>query len=110
MKDVETAAKWKDRDSTEVSTEEMRPSLSTLDTNIRRLWNSLPPCTALMMITGSGDPREMSRLHAKRRLYDTELKEKKWADIQVKWMDEDQQDYALAVDKARTGLGFVVIK
>jgi len=110
MKDVEMAAKWKDNDSTEVSVEEMEPVLAQLDENISRLWRALPPCTALMVITGSGDPREMSRLHAKKRLYDSELKMKKWDDIPVKWMDEDQQAYTLAVDKARTGLGFIAIK
>lgn len=110
MKDLETTAKWKDYESLEVSEEEMEPALLRFDKNIHRLWESLPPCTALMVITGSGDPREMSRLHAKRKLYDTELKEKKWDDVSVKWMDEDQQAYILAVDKARTGLGFVAIK
>lgn len=110
MKDVEVAAKWKDSDSTEVSTDEMKPVLAGLDENISRLWEALPPCTALMVISGSGDPREMSRLHAKKRLYDSELKVKKWDDVTVKWMDEDQQAYTLAVDKARTGLGFITIK
>ena len=110
MKEVENAAKWKDNDSVEVSTEEMEPVLTGFDENISRLWEALPPCTALMVITGSGDPREMSRLHAKKRFYDSELRVKKWDDVTVKWMDEDQQAYALAVDKARTGLGFIAIK
>jgi len=110
MKDVETTAKWKDNNSTEISTEEMESALERFDSNIHRLWEGLPSCTALMVITGSGDPREMSRLHAKKKLYDAELKEKKWDDVSVKWMDEDQQAYTLAVDKARTGLGFVAIK
>ena len=109
MKDVEMAAKWKDPDSTEVSTKAMGPVLSRLDDNISRLWQALPPCTALMVVTGSGDPREMSRLHAKRKLYDAELKEQEWDNIEVKWMDEDRQAYSLAVEKARTGLGFVAI-
>ena len=110
MKDLETTAKWRDYDSTEVAAEEMKSALEKLDANIHRLWEALPPCTALMMITGSGDPREMSRLHAKRKLYDEELKKKAWDNIEVKWMDEDRQAYTLAVDKARTGLGFVAIQ
>jgi RNA exonuclease 1 len=110
MKEVETAAHWKDNDSEEASQEEMEPALFQLDANLKRLWEALPPCTALMVITGSGDPREMSRLFAKKRTYEAELKMKKWDNIEVKWMDADLQAYTLAVDKARTGLGFVVIK
>ena len=110
MKDLESVSKWKDNDSTEVTAEEMEPALERFDGNLHRLWEALPPCTALMVITGSGDPREMSRLYSKKKLYDAELKKKKWDDIQVKWMDGDQQAYSLAVDKARTGLGFVAIK
>jgi RNA exonuclease 1 len=111
MKDVESIARWKDNDYTDVVTrEEMESVLRRFDMNILRLWEGLPPCTALMVITGSGDPRDMSRLHVKKRLYDAELKQKKWDDIQVQWMDKDQQAFTLAVDKARTGLGFVAIK
>jgi RNA exonuclease 1 len=110
MKDLENSAKWKDVDSGEVTEEEMQPALARFDVNIQRLWEELPPCTSLMVITGSGDPREMSRLFAKKKTYDAELKVKKYDDCQVKWLDEDQQNYNLAVDKARTGLGFVTIK
>jgi RNA exonuclease 1 len=111
MKDLETVSKWKDFTSEENPTDEdLRRALQKFDDNIKRLWDELPPCTALMVITGSGDPREMSRLFARRKEYEKQLKEKKWDDIQVKWMDEDQQAYTLAVDKARTGLAFVAIK
>jgi RNA exonuclease 1 len=110
MKDVETAARWKEYDSDEVPSTEMEPVLLQLDANLKKLWEKLPQCTALIVITGSGDPREMSRLFSKRRTYETELKVKKWDDIEVKWMDTDVQAYTLAVDKARTGLGFVAIK
>ena len=111
MKELEIVSKWKDITSRENPTEEdFTRALRKFDENIKRLWDGLPPCTALMVITGSGDPREMSRLFARRKEYEKQLKEKKWDDIEVKWMDEDQQAYTLAVDKARTGLAFVGIK
>jgi RNA exonuclease 1 len=111
LKDLETVTKWKDiTTTTEASPEEISPALEKFDENVKRLWDGLPPCTALMVITGSGDPREMSRLFARRKEYELNLKVKKWDDIEVKWMDEDQQAYTLAVDKARTGLAFVAIK
>jgi RNA exonuclease 1 len=108
MKEVEAAAKWKDNDSPVTPLEEMAPVLGKFDANIQRLWDGLPACTALMVITGSGDPRDMSRLFAKRKLYEEE--KKLGGDVQVQWMDADQQAYTLAVDKARTGLAFVAIK
>jgi RNA exonuclease 1 len=110
MKDIENIAGWKDNNSREQSVEDMADAMARFDANIQRLWDGLPPCTALMVISGSGDPREMSRLYAKKRTYETELKEKKYDDIQEKWMDADQQGFILAVDKARTGVGFVAIK
>lgn len=110
MKDVEAAAKWKGLDSTDVNASEMDLVLEEFDAHIERLWGALPPCTALMIITGSGDPREMSKLFAKKKRYEEEYKTKKYDDIQEKWMDGDQQAYMLAVDQARTGLGFIAIK
>lgn len=110
MRDVEIVVGWKDNDSTDATAAEMEPVLKQFDANIERLWDALPPCTALMVVTGSGDPREMTRLYSKRKLYEAELKVKPYDDIQNKWMDEDQQAYTLAVDKARTGLGFIAIK
>jgi len=110
MKDVENAAKWKDDESVNVAEEELQHALSKFDANLQRLWEGLPPCTALMVITGSGDPREMSRLFAKKKTYEAELRVKQYDDCQVKWMDDDQQAYTLAVDKARTGLGFITVK
>jgi len=110
LKDVENAAKWKDSCSSETTEEDMEPALMRFDANIHRLWEGLPPCTALMVVSGSGDPREMSRLFAKKKNYEAELKVKRYDDIQVKWMDEDQQAYTMAVDTARTGLGFINIK
>lgn len=107
MKEVEAAAKWKDNDSVVTPSEEMVPVLQKFDDHIQRLWAGLSPCTALMVVTGSGDPRDMSRLFSKRKLYE---EQKKAGNVQVQWTDADHQAYSLAVDKARTGLGFVAIK
>lgn len=107
MKQVEISSKWKDYDSVVTSQEEIAPVLDTFDGNIQRLWDGLSPCTALMVVTGSGDPRDMSRLFAKRKLYEEQTKS---GNVQIHWTDADQQAYTLAVDKARTGLAFVAIK
>jgi RNA exonuclease 1 len=110
MKEVETAAGWKDNDSSEQSADDIADTLAGFDSNIQRVWDGLSPCTALMVISGSGDPRQMSRLYSKRRAYDEELRTKPNGDIQVRWMGADQEAFTMDIDKARTGVGFVAIK
>ena len=112
MSDVETAAKWKDNESVSVPAEDLAAALAQFDKNIQRLWDVLPPCTALTVVSGSGDPRDMARLHAKKRNYDVALKQGRERELQEKdiWKDEDSQAYTLALDRAKTGLGFVAIK
>ena len=89
----------------------------TLDTAIadltRRLTQihaSLPPCTALIVFSGSGDPREMSRLQAMHLQYRREFNVKKWDQLSVKWTDNEAQALRRAVRQARNGIGFVGVK
>jgi RNA exonuclease len=100
MKDVESASQWKDYDSAGHNEQKMRGALTALDNSIRRLWEELPPCSGVILVSGSGDPREMSRLFAR----------KKVADIHGEWTDDDQRQYVAAVDTARTGAGFIAVK
>ena len=98
-------------DDVERQTEDkMKVALAEFDENIARLWDSLPACTALMVISGTGDATEMTRLYAKKKIYDAELKGKSWDAIKEKWSSDDLEALNFAVDKARTGLGFIAIK
>jgi RNA exonuclease 1 len=108
-RELEIASKWRD-DESEPTKEEMDTVLAKFDANIQRLWDALPPCTALMVISGTGDPRDMSKLLAKKKRVQDEFQKKKWDDLSVQWTDVEAQAYNVAVDKARTGLAFVAIK
>jgi RNA exonuclease 1 len=112
MTDVETATKWKVNDSLPVPTTQLAPALTQFDESIKRLWDALPPCTALMVLSGSGDPRDMVRLHTKRRNWEIAGKEGREKELPEgdRWTDEDDHAYTLALDKAKNGLGFVAIK
>jgi RNA exonuclease 1 len=70
----------------------------------------LPPCTAFIIYSGSGDPREMSRLQTMQATFKREYKIKKWDELSVKWTDVEEQALKKAAKVARDGVGFVGVK
>jgi RNA exonuclease 1 len=86
--------------------------LAQLTARLERIYASLPPCTALIVLSGTGDPREMSRLqsqHAQwRREYNTPGNN--WDKLSVKWTDVEDQALRRATVRARQGIGFLVVK
>ena len=78
-------------------------------TNIKTIRDFLPPCTLLIVYSGTGDPREMARLQEMHRTYKREFTIKKWDELSVKWTDEEEQALKSAYRKARDGLGFMTI-
>ncbi|KAH7137274.1 hypothetical protein B0J13DRAFT_559380 [Dactylonectria estremocensis] len=90
----------------------LEQALARLTERLTRIHESLPPCTAFILYSGSGDPREMSRLQqvqAKwRKEYNTPGK--KWDELSVKWTDVEEQALKAAVRRARSGIGFVNVK
>ncbi|KZF23686.1 hypothetical protein L228DRAFT_238219 [Xylona heveae TC161] len=78
--------------------------------HIRQIYDSLPPCTAFIVYSGTGDPHEASRLQALQQQFKREFQIKKWDQLSVKWTDTEEQALHRAVRKARAGIGFVVVK
>lgn len=81
-----------------------------LTSRIRRIYESLPPCTAFIIYSGSGDPREMARLQAVNQQFRKEYRVKKWDELSVKWTDIEDRALKAAANQARRGIGFVAIK
>ncbi len=77
--------------------------------HIKTVREFLPPCTLLVVYSGTGDPREMSRLHEMQRTFKQEYASKKWDELSVKWTDAEEQALRSACRTARQGLGFVKI-
>ena len=69
----------------------------------------LPPCTLLVVYSGTGDPREMGRLQEMQRTFKREYATKKWDELSVKWTDREEQALRAACKVARQGVGFVSI-
>ena len=83
---------------------------SALSSRIHAIYESLPPCTAFIIYSGSGDPREMSRLQAMQTTFKREFRIKKWDQLSVKWSDLEEQALRKAVREARDGIGFITVK
>jgi RNA exonuclease 1 len=80
-------------------------------TDITRIYESLPPCTMFIVYTGTGDPREVSRLQGMHRTYREEFNSRKpWDELTVKWTDTEEQALKKACERAREGCGFMCVK
>lgn len=78
--------------------------------HIASIYASLPPCTLIIVYSGTGDPREMSRLQSLQRQFKQEYATKRWDELSVKWTDVEEQALRRACGKAREGVGFVAVK
>jgi RNA exonuclease 1 len=83
---------------------------SSLTARIHKIYSALPPCTAFIIYSGSGDPREMSRLQQMQQTYKREFKIKKWDQLSVQWTDVEEQALKAAARRARNGIAFVGVK
>ena len=83
---------------------------TALTSRIHQIYEALPPCTAFILYSGSGDPRDMSRLHAMNVQFRREYKIKKWDELSVKWTDVEEQALKRALKVARNGIGFLGVK
>ena len=81
----------------------------TID-HISAIYAALPPCTLLIVYSGTGDPREVGRLQKMQTQYRKEFKVKKWDELSVKWTDDEEQALRRAAETARRGVGFMCVK
>lgn len=77
---------------------------------IVEVYKCLPRCTAFIVYSGTGDPREIRRLQAMRQVHQREYQTKNWDNLSVKWTDTEVQALSRACQKAREGMALVVVK
>ncbi|KAL0257255.1 hypothetical protein SLS55_008065 [Diplodia seriata] len=99
-----------DTSPTEPSAVELAAAVQKTAQRLKEMYDELPPCTAFMVYSGSGDPREVTRLQEMKKQFHKEYKVKKWDEISVKWTDTEDQALRQACKRAREGVGFVVVK
>ena len=99
-----------DDDEVEVKGAELAEAVSRTVKHITQIYDSLPRCTALIVYSGTGDPRAVRRLQAMQQQYRREYATKNWDNLSVKWTDTEVQALSRAVQEARDGVGFIVVK
>jgi len=122
LRELEASRGWWNRSKT-VDNEVLRNStisdaaeetltsvISNTVVRIQEIWESLPPCTAFIVFSGSGDPRELAEMQGLQKRFKEEYKVKKWDDLSVKWTDVEEQRLRAACEKARLGIGFLTVK
>lgn len=87
-------------------------ALARLTERLERIFASLPACTALIVYSGSGDPREMAKLQQMHNQWRKEYNTpgSKWDQLSVTWTDVEDQALRKAVQRARSGIGFIGVK
>lgn len=86
-------------------------TVSRTVSNISAVYDALPPCTLFMVYSGTGDPREVSRLQSLHKQYRAEFQSRKpWDELSVKWTDVEEQALRKACERAREGCGFMCVK
>ncbi|POS86004.1 hypothetical protein EPUL_002763, partial [Erysiphe pulchra] len=83
--------------------------ISNLTQRIFKIYSALPPCTAFVIYSGSGNPIEMNRLQMMHSTFKREYRTKKWDQLSVKWTDTEEQALRKAHLVAKHGLGFLGI-
>ena len=78
--------------------------------HIKAVYDLLPPCTLLIVYSGTGDPRPLVRLQEIQKRFKEEYRTKKWDQLSVKWTDREEQAMTEACQVARSGLGLVGVK
>ena len=90
---------------------DLATTVSQTISNISHVYESLPPCTLFIVYSGTGDPREVSRLQAMHKTYREEFQSRKpWDELSVKWTDTEEQALKKACERAREGCGFMCVK
>ncbi|PWW72290.1 hypothetical protein C7212DRAFT_302295 [Tuber magnatum] len=77
---------------------------------LKRIYDSLPPCTAFIVYSGTGDPRELRRLQDMQREHKRQYMTIKWDELTVKWTDTENQELVAATKIAREGIAFLTVK
>ncbi|KAH7086917.1 hypothetical protein FB567DRAFT_628985 [Paraphoma chrysanthemicola] len=94
----------------EVKGSELSDAVSKTVKHIAQIYDSLPRCTAFIVYSGTGDPREIRRLQAMQQQYRREYQTKNWDNLSVKWTDTEIQALSKACQQARNGVAFIGVK
>lgn len=88
-------------------------ALSAINSNLERLYSTLPPRSALVVFTGHSDPRRMAELNTRKNAFETAIRTGKNLEELPKeawWTSANGRELEEEVVKAKRGLLFLGIK
>jgi len=84
--------------------------VKNLAAQLKEIYDSLPPCTAFIVYSGIGDPRELRRLQDMQKEHKRQYMAMRWDELTVKWTDTENQELKAATKIAREGIAFLTVK
>lgn len=96
-------------EDTPLSDEQYDQRLCETNALLTRLYNELPPSTALIILSGASDTKAVRDLKALRRQFQQEYKTKNWQDAAA-WTQDHADQLNREVGKSRRGVVFLKVK
>lgn len=112
LRDLDVLCGWRgdNRQSSDLQEPDLRKGVAQTVLRIAQIYKNLPPHTLLVVYSGTGNPREMSRLQERHRVHKREFQAGiKWDDLTEKWTDTEQLALMNASRQARQGIGFLAL-
>lgn len=90
--------------------EELIATVAETVQRIKEVYEGLPKCTAFFVFSGTGDVRKWRCMNELRQRFRKEYKTRKWDELSVKWTDTEDRALKTSLEKARKGVGFMVVR
>ncbi|KAG0198979.1 hypothetical protein BGX28_007647 [Mortierella sp. GBA30] len=112
LADTGRASKLSSRDKIQASDVEICRGIRSIDQNVKKIVESLPPRTAVILTSGQGDHREVSELQHRQKVFIELFKTKNLSEIpeEDRFLEEDERKLEEAVEKAKSGVCFLMVK
>ncbi|KAG0259957.1 hypothetical protein BG011_002233 [Mortierella polycephala] len=110
--DTGRASKVSSRDKVQATEEEVRQGIRSIDQSVKKIIESLPARTAVILTSGQGDHRELSKMQFRQKEYQELLKTKSWDQIpeSERFLPEDVRKLEEEVEKTKNGVCFLMVK
>ncbi|KAK3818894.1 MAG: hypothetical protein J3Q66DRAFT_282055 [Benniella sp.] len=110
--DAGRAAKISSADKVQASEEEIRRGIRSIDSSVKQILEALPSRTAVILTSGQGDHREVSRLQSRQKKFMELSKQKSLSEIpeEDRFLEEEERKLEEAVEVAKSGICFLTIK
>ncbi|KAI8599637.1 hypothetical protein EDD21DRAFT_355278 [Dissophora ornata] len=110
--DTGRASKISSADKVQATEDEIREGIRSVDESLKYIFEALPSRTAVILTSGQGDHREVSRMQLKQKKFMELFKTKNLSEIpEEEWfLEEDEKKLEAAVEVAKSGVCFLTIK